>query len=551
MPPSTAVFRRESTWNRVIPNLAVIEFHDWAQSGRDGWQKIHEMFLKENGNPAGGYHAQHGSQGMRGITRSRWVELLMSNGFKSDIMAEQVFDEIAKELPSDAKGKAKDAGDGPEEPVIKLAQLTRFELKCTCVTATLPGDHTQSATSRFIKLLRQSRGTTLRAWRLDLDRRGTGRVAFPDFCTTCRELGLGPQGKLVWYNARQDRVTPLELHEVDAKEANNLELLAEILWETVGFDMAKAWQFLDVNNQNFLTFAEFQAGVRKLGYQGDAKLLFRGLDAAGLGRLKFEDLEYVRRISRIAFRQLGGASPVEGAVKELIIWVQRELGGAHQLMGKLGLAGASTIVVADFAARLTALGFPGDALRAASLLARTEGGNAISGDTILSVLGGGKPKSPATGSRSRSMPSSPRTGKLSPRSVGTGSNSNCNSVFERGVWCDSVDDKSVLNSAHCKYTRNYFTPPARLEEKSLAASAAMLPPESPRAKPCTDLTPNCRLATRPPWNDNFDAVMQHSNQHMSSHNRRYFSNFDDKPVRAERRRLIQDRMRAQRDVKAC
>lgn len=535
-PRTQAYFHRPSSVSRVGNNASVVAFNDWAQSIPSGWDQIHQMFVKEGANPAGGTHMDDGNQGVRGITKRRWIRLLMGKGFTSEECAAEVFEEIAKEIRTDRKGKLGDLLDAPAETMITLPQLKRFERRMVSVNATLDARDHQSPAARFVKLLVKEKGSVLRAWRMDLDKRGTGRVAYTDFTNACRNLGVSSQGKLIWNNLRQDKVTPLEFHELDEKEASNLEDFAETLWSTVGFDLGKAWLFLDTNNQNYLSYEEFKGGVRKLGFEGDAKLLFKGLDSSGLGRVKREEFDYISKVSRIAQSRLGGGQGPKSPLTDLITWVQRELGGAHELIVKLGLAnGEKEIVVGDLAARLTALGFEGDALQAATRAARSEGGTHISAEQLFSLLSGGRPR---TAER-----------KVAPPKVCMSARS---SMQPKGAWCDSVDNISAKNLNKCKHQRNYFGGQSSIdrdERSSVMTSNRSMPSLRSGASPypayatysAQDMEEYRSVEPRPAWNDNYDAIAQVSNKIVSSHSRKYFSDVSDKPVREEHRALIRQR----------
>jgi len=523
--------RRPSSVSRMSNNPAVVQFTDWVQSIPNGWDQIHQIFLREDTNPAGGSYMDNGNQGSRGIAKKRWVLLMKNKGYPNEEGTSAIFDEIVKEIRTDRKGKMGDVVDAPAEPLVTLAQFKRFERRVVSVNGTTSPRDDQSPASRFVRFLIRERGSSLRAWHLELDVRGTGRVALIDFTNACRKLGVANQGKLIWNNLHSDKVTPLEFHELDPREAGNVEDFAETLWSTVGFDLAKAWLFLDTNNQNYLSLDEFRAGARKLGFEGDARLLFKGLDTSGLGRVSRKDFEYVGKVSRMGHKRLGGINR-QGAVTDLITWVQRELGGAHELIVKLGLGmgGSKSIVVGDLAARLTALGFEGDALQAASRAARLEGGTHVTADTLYGLLSGGKARLP---DRLQVPGAKPR--RSASASVASSRRS------DRGVWCDGVDNIADHNMHRCKYTRGYF------RHNRTSGAADKSPQFDFRSASITSgMSPQWVEETkvnqpRPAWNDNFDHIAQSSNEILSSHSRRYFSNPNEKPVREERRTLIQQR----------
>jgi len=432
-----AAFRRPSSVSRFSTNPYAMEFYDWVQTVKDGWDRLHQMFVKEDYNPAGEQRRDRSHTGINGIDRKRWVELMISMGYPSEVGASLIFEEIGKEI-QDPKLVNSDPLLLKSEPVIHLSQLLRFHKRAGACNSTLGAGDDQSPRARFCKLLVKSHGAVLRAWRMELDKRGTGRVAYLDFTNACRKLGLGPQGKLALGNMRSDRLSPMELHELEPVEAENLEKFAEILWTKCGFDMNKAWRMLDTTNQRTLSFEEFSAGVKKLGFTGDARLLFRGLDVSGLGRVKFEELEYVGRISRICNRR--GVMGSKGSVADLIKWMQREFGGAEPLFAKLGLEpGSNTeLAVGDLAARLTALGFDGNATDAASKAARSEGGTSVTAESLASLL---------CGVRSQVKT---KTRAKSARGV--------RDFNERPDWYNIVLDLSEINQFRHRIGNVYFTP---------------------------------------------------------------------------------------------
>jgi len=454
---TSSAFRRPSSVARIQQSRHVFDFHEWAQSIPDGWNRIHHAFLDEEANPAGGFHPDRGSQGMKGISRSRWVRMLRRMGFSSQMAASAMFDEIAKESRREKRGGCGELGCHPDDAEITIGQLKRFERRCLSVCGTIDARSEQSPAAMLVKLLVKHRGSSLRSWRMDFDKRGDGRVPHVDFCSACRELGVVPQGRLVWSNLRRDRVAPLELHDLDPHEAENLEDFCEALWAVFGLDLVKAWAFMDTSHQNYLSYEEFQAGASRCGFAGDIKLLYRGLDLSGLGRLRRCDLAYLLKVSRTARQRLGGAPQQAGPLAEVVSWAKRQLGDPEKLIEKLGLASdlVRPVGVGELAARLTALGFEGDSRGVAVSAAKASGGTAVTVDALLALLTGGQRRSSPTNVPSRHWAAAqkPRPPQRQQR---------LREQPQQAEWCDSVDDVSVRNMCASTCARKYFSPPVRL-----------------------------------------------------------------------------------------
>jgi len=536
-PRTMNYFHRPSSVARLGENPAVTDFNAWAQSIPMGWLMLHEMFVKDAANPAGGEHMFRGNQPMLGLSKKRWIRLVMNKGYPDEAGLSVVFDEIAKECNDEGKPALLQIQDMPD-PEITLPQLKRFERRVVSVNAALVARDGNSPAARFVKWIKNKYGTTLFAWRTVLDTHETGRVGYSDFLNGCRTMGMGNLGKLVWNNLKQDKVHPMELHELDPKEGANLEAFAETLWSTVGCDANKGWLFLDGSNQNFLTWEQFRAGVAKLGFRGDVRLLFKGLDVSGLGRVKKDELKYVSKVSRIAQRKFGAGHQItKGAMTEVVAWAQREMGGADSLMTKLGLGGSmKEVPVTDLAARLTALGFEGDALAAAAGVAKKENGSTVNAEAFYNLINSNKraadcrPESPKimVSTRNKMIPTE---------------------------WSHGADDFSEMNAQRSKYDRGYFGPPVLPGAVDRDPNTNALIHDTRGGSPSSQ-----PLKQRLPWDGGCDDLCD-QNSHRCKYDRGYFggevstatmvhkrpnspteSFAADKSVRDQQRTVVQDRL---------
>merc|ERR1712151_138744 len=140
------------------------------------------------------------------------------------------------------------------------------------------------------------------------------------------------------------------------------------------------------------------------------------------------------------------------------------MGSADEFLSKIGVVmGQQDIAMNDLAARLTALGFPGDALQAASRAARSSGGARVSVETLRSLLSGERFKD---------------TCSEAPSSVTWGTARMSPSRFRPPprplpAWDNAVDDLSKKNLAKCNSSREYFSHPRRDVNSSAGSGRRM------------------------------------------------------------------------------
>jgi len=276
----------------------------FAQWSAGKWDVLHGYF---------GYQEQNGCYvGRDSLTCDQFVRFVRSLGFEGN--AVRVFAEIHREGPQADRAKAgkineKDEieiDDEPERDEITLPQMQRFDRRCRQIISDLGKGDEGSSANRLVRLLKQHRGNLLRAWRMDLDIRGSGLVSFSDFTAACKTLGIANEAKQIWlsfrplekekegYRKHRGSSAPLMFSELDTEEATNVQQFAECLWNQFGLDLDKAWARIDMCGRKCVTMEEFVQGTKKLGFEGNAKLLFRGLDIGGLGRLWKNEFEYIK-----------------------------------------------------------------------------------------------------------------------------------------------------------------------------------------------------------------------------------------------------------------
>ncbi|CAE7561900.1 unnamed protein product [Symbiodinium natans] len=480
------------------------------------------------------------------------VRLISNLGFPGDALA--VFQTIVEDFPSEEKEKQLRAAGVDSMSVMTLAQLRRFEEEMSVKRLSLSVQDEGSPSWQFAQFLKRSRQNLLRAWRLDLDVKQNGTVTFVDFASACRRLGLQGQCRQIWTSLRPTDDKALEFAELAPYEAAHVEEFAELIWEASGYDLDKAWRLFDYDQKNKMTKADFVQSAQHLGFRGNAELLFKGLDATGLGWIWRDDFEYIPKVSQVARQRLHGA---EGPLASLVRFAQREMGGAEEMISKLGLGGAqSEVTVCDLAARLTALGFDGDAQRAAVHAAKCDSGSGtkVSAEKLFKILSAQKKEKPGVSNRGDVAAASP-TVFMRKRSTGAGlkpkmlaKKKPASPASQHPPWNSSVQDLCVSNKLHPSL-RFYFADfdPGHREKKQAACqamkeaaktSSKFTPPARTSHSSSGTRSSGMRQAIHPSWVTSLPAESENTPRPC----RRYFESAEHKPVRDEVHDLL--RMRA-------
>lgn len=240
----------------------------------------------------------------------------------------------------------------------------------------------------FLQFCRDRRGSGLRVWRLDIDKRGLNRVPYLDFKNATLQMGLTlDEMRLVWEAYRPSSSgtlsTPLEFWEFDPAEWANLNNLLELLWEKFHFDIDQIWSYFDSSDDGNVDLAEFEAGAKRIGFTGNAKHIFYGMDTAGSGRLWKEELHYLN----ILQPESHGHPEDSPLVKELKAWVEEKFQSTEVLCDKLGMRfGGESMTVHSLARKLHFLGFKGDSLHTAMTMSRCN--NFVSMQHFIEIMGG-------------------------------------------------------------------------------------------------------------------------------------------------------------------
>lgn len=533
--------RSSTGWNISSSTDPIGNFVEWAANR---WRLIHSIFLDDhiNQHSLGGPETKvGGALAGRCVTDKLWGQQIRNLGYTGDPHA--VFQDIAREVRHEGQDQQLQTAGVDHRRTISLAQFQRFETRVLAESRRLGAQEQGSPAARLRSLLYRQRNSLLRGWRLDLDTRGAGTVAYSDFAIACRRLGLQCQSRLVWNSLRPFDDRALEFEELCPEEAQNLESFAEILWEVAGLDMDEAWRMIDLERKSKVNQADFVHACQGLGFEGNAVMLFRGLDTSGLGWIWREEFEYLTKVSKMARQRLYRAG-VNGSLAALAHWAQRELGGAQELLQQLGLGpDRKYITVCDFAARLTALGFDGNAHQAAARAARSEGGTQISRDTLKVLLTGeGKPRA--------LVPESPKNrGLASPASTLSKSSSSPSiggkrTVVAKQPWKNSLEDYTAKNAGKPRTSRAYFGDAPKLRESPKFQPPSRRSSADSSATGCDQsvmselLRSQAITARRPQWNQSFSGKADFN---VPKSSRTYFNDVAERPVRDAQRAALRQR----------
>jgi len=338
-----------------------------------------------------------------------------------------------------------------------LMDMTLMPRKKDKEPLSLEDRHAKETKQVFIQFLRHRRGTTFRAWRLDIDRRNTNRVSYTDLMDACRHLGLSlNEARLVWRAFRPVKkgcpATPIEFHEFDPVEWTNLNVFLEVLWQELNFDLDLFWDILtqqkkgdrDAIMNACVSLAEFDTAMKRLGFEGESQLIYYGLDTSGQGRLWKQELQYLKFIPPESHSHPED-SPL---VKELKSWVNKtHRGDVNRLLHKMGLRhGGSSMSTTSLAHQLRRLGFPGDPLHTAMTCSRCN--HHVCMDDLVELLQGHE--------RCRgSMSYAGRHQAFQPaarRKLASDTSS-------KPAWDSTVWSPIALNSLLCSRERHYFSGP--------------------------------------------------------------------------------------------
>eukprot|EP00931_Biecheleriopsis_adriatica_P069260 TRINITY_DN4311_c0_g1_i1.p1 TRINITY_DN4311_c0_g1~~TRINITY_DN4311_c0_g1_i1.p1 ORF type:complete len:870 (-),score=149.67 TRINITY_DN4311_c0_g1_i1:99-2708(-) len=477
--------RRPQTARPRSHTTGQIESPDFRESPRP-WKpltKSQSMFLSANdplryqGRPSSPSSIR--SLSPVGGRRASWKEVNLEDSLLSPSSKNEAPDAFELSLTTISATASPEKFSQEQQPI--WVQVPTFRPAAVAALADSGARSDRCLVDNLLCALRKLRGTSLRAWRRDFDTHGVGWVSQAEFSRACRFYGCSPEG--IWSGCRSG--SNLKFWELDHEEATNLEAFEQVLWIRTGFDLSKAWAFLDPNNRTALSMQEFVRGCRSLGFQGNPQIIFRGLDHQGQGRLSRHDFDYLQKVSSTS-SQLQNFTPETRALRK---WVAEEFGEPAEFLKRLNLVANITggwaqalepLDVREFARRLAALGFPGDpgevALQVAGSRPSAAGtspasppspqAEGISADRVCAALFGVCGKHTLRrheGSLTGLQPPSPRSpSSRSPRpSSASSAKKKKQNPIRKAKWDSSSYPSDLANRSRPACLRTYFSVPSR------------------------------------------------------------------------------------------
>mmetsp|Transcript_62044 Transcript_62044/g.145570 ORF Transcript_62044/g.145570 Transcript_62044/m.145570 type:complete len:711 (+) Transcript_62044:78-2210(+) len=325
------------------------------------WQPLQDLFVDKNSaEQVNGSKQPSGSERKsRSVAAEDFVRFLQGLRFKAD--ARTLVRLIFQRCEIEDKHRLR---EGVES--ITLSQLQSFRRKAEA-----------NLLKCFCEALRKTRGTVLRAWRLDLDVRGHGVVQRSDLERACRVVGCGDDAASVWQALRPfgGPQHPLEICDLAPAEAANLYTFTEEVFKLLGYHLNRAWGLLSNGSSaaaevKSINSEQFQQAYSRLGLTGDAGLIYRGLVSfnkdGSEGKLWKEELDYAwfLTIKAATIRTVPVHHRPHG-------WEATGSRHAAQLLNSLGFWG-EVPRMASLVARLETFGFSASLLDAALQLVACE-----------------------------------------------------------------------------------------------------------------------------------------------------------------------------------
>jgi len=146
---------------------------------------------------------------------------------------------------------------------------------------------------KFKKLLIQSYGNYVRAWREGLDRDRNGRLDYEEFKMCCADIGYAGPRKEVWAMLDENGSGEVSLGEIDQTTADMLEAFYACVMERyVSWEEAWATHF-DHKGHDRVEIHDFRDGCLTLGYGGNVDRLFDCLDCDRTRYLSYDACSWI------------------------------------------------------------------------------------------------------------------------------------------------------------------------------------------------------------------------------------------------------------------
>lgn len=132
----------------------------------------------------------------------------------------------------------------------------------------------------------------LKAWRQCLDKDGSNRVSWQEFCDAAEKVKFVGDLAGAWRFMDSDFSGFITLHEVDASSSNTLMNFKS--WAEKEFGGVRAaFGVFDEDSSNDVSRKEFRRACRSFGFDGDCDSIFSAFDVDGQGTLSSSEVSFL------------------------------------------------------------------------------------------------------------------------------------------------------------------------------------------------------------------------------------------------------------------
>eukprot|EP00746_Dinoflagellata_sp_MGD_P030203 gnl/MRDRNA2_/MRDRNA2_171601_c0_seq1.p1 gnl/MRDRNA2_/MRDRNA2_171601_c0~~gnl/MRDRNA2_/MRDRNA2_171601_c0_seq1.p1 ORF type:complete len:1101 (+),score=247.80 gnl/MRDRNA2_/MRDRNA2_171601_c0_seq1:150-3452(+) len=150
----------------------------------------------------------------------------------------------------------------------------------------------EKAKSEFQTLLLKKYNNFLKAWKECLDIDNSNCITFDEFSHAAEKLGFKGDVGSVWLSFDDDLSGYITLNELDHDLSETL--LAFKIWAEEKYGhVTECLRLLDESNRGYVSRVEFIRGVPKMGFSGNAEILFDALDTDHGQELSEEELLFL------------------------------------------------------------------------------------------------------------------------------------------------------------------------------------------------------------------------------------------------------------------
>lgn len=149
-----------------------------------------------------------------------------------------------------------------------------------------------AALQHFRAFLKQKHGSYIRAWRRVLDLDGSMSLQQPELFKACRQMGWSGDMRILWKALDKDDSGSTALEELDVKSSEQLALFQEFCNTKFGTSR-ELFRAFDRQQTKKLKLPDFVAACKQLGFVGDPKLIFMGLDWDAKKYIVEDDIKFL------------------------------------------------------------------------------------------------------------------------------------------------------------------------------------------------------------------------------------------------------------------